>query len=452
MSSEGFAIIVDNVSKCFEIYAHPSAQLKQLVLPHIQRVLGLDSAKHFREFWALRDVSIQVRRGQTYGIVGLNGSGKSTLLQIIAGTLSPTVGSVQIEGRVAALLELGSGLSPDLTGRENVFMNGAVLGFDRSIVDSKLESIESFADIGSHFDRPFSTYSSGMQMRLAFAIATAFDPQILIVDEALAVGDAYFQQKCFRRIEQLKTNGGTIIFVSHDANTVKHLCDTAILLNEGKVQSQGSPRDVIDLYQGLTHLMSDQSAQQLHVSQQNAVCISEQPTSNGVPVGIADVVSTNACWKKATSVTTNYEAELLDFKLLDENSRCVTQLESEKKLTVRYEVRLKKNFDRPAFGLIIRDSIGRSIFETSTYAMGFGDSPIGSGCKVVICFNMCFNLRAGTYSFSIGVSNRGYLRSEFEEITLLMHDVEQLQVVERQSAIYYGGVFNMNPIVTLSVT
>jgi lipopolysaccharide transport system ATP-binding protein len=191
MSSDDTAIRVDNVSKCFEIYEHPSDQLKQFILPRVQRALGLGLTRYFREFWALRDVSFQVRRGQTYGIVGLNGSGKSTLLQIIAGTLVPTLGSVQIEGRVAALLELGSGLSPDLSGRENVFMNGAVLGFDRSVVESKLASIESFADIGDHFDRPFSTYSSGMRV---------FPAKVLSPYRAIKIG-WWNNTVCFTRLQ-----------------------------------------------------------------------------------------------------------------------------------------------------------------------------------------------------------------------------------------------------------
>jgi lipopolysaccharide transport system ATP-binding protein len=202
MFSDDFAIRVESVSKCFELYDHPRDQLKQFVLPRLRRLVGLAERKYFKEFWALLDVSLEVRKGESCGIVGLNGSGKSTLLQIITGTLTPTLGQVSTRGRVAALLELGSGFNPEFTGRENVYMNGALLGFSRQQVTEKLDDIQAFADIGDHFNQRLATYSSGMQMRVAFAVATSFDPDILIIDEALAVGDAAFQRKCMRKISE----------------------------------------------------------------------------------------------------------------------------------------------------------------------------------------------------------------------------------------------------------
>ena len=430
MSSE-LAIRVDQVSKRFEIFDHPRDQLKQFILPRIRQTVGLAPGQYFREFWALRDVSLEVEKGESCGIVGLNGSGKSTLLQIITGTLTPTLGQVSTMGRVAALLELGSGFNPEFTGRENVYMNGALLGFGREQVNARLDDIQSFADIGDHFDQPLATYSSGMQMRVAFAVSTAFDPEILIIDEALAVGDAYFQQKCFHRLERFKDGGGTMLFVSHDANTVKHLCNKALLISHGRALSHGTPREVIDLYQGLIAQKSDMGERDITVAQ--------------------DAPGAASSWQKATTVTTNDEAELVDFQLLDASGQPVTYLESETPLVVRYVVRLNKDFDRPAFGLIVRDRIGRSLFETSTYAMRTPEQPIGKGSLVTVSFELNFNLRAAQYSFSIGVANRGFGRSEFEEYSLLMHDVEQLQVVESPNAAYYGGVFNMNPTVMIDV-
>lgn len=430
MSCDRVAIRVEGVSKRFELYDHPRDQLKQFVLPRLRRLLRMPERRYFHEFWALRDVSFEVAEGESCAIVGLNGSGKSTLLQIIAGTLAPSAGAVATEGRIAALLELGSGFNPQFTGRENVFLNAAVLGFSRQQVIDRLDDIMAFADIGEHFDLPLGSYSTGMQMRVAFAVATAFEPQILIVDEALAVGDAYFQQKCFHRLETFKQRGGTLLFVSHDANTVKHLCDRAILLSEGTVVSHGAPREVIDLYQGLVAQKTDMGEREVVVAQS---------------------APARGAWDKATTVTTNDEAELLDFRLLRADGRQVTLLESETPLTVRYVVRLRKDFDRPAFGLIVRDRIGQSIFETSTYAMRVPEAPIAAGARVVVRFAFNFNLRAGQYSFSVGVANRGYARSEFEEYSLLMHDVEQLQVIESPSAPFYGGIFNMNPAVSVDV-
>jgi ABC-type sugar transport system ATPase subunit len=268
-------------------------------------------------------------------------------------------------------------------------------------------------------------------MRVAFAVATAFDPDILIIDEALAVGDAYFQQKCFHRLEKFKERGGTMLFVSHDANTVKHLCDQAVLLSDGRAIIHGVPRDVIDLYQGLVAQKTDMGDREVVVTQK---------------------APAPASWHKATTVTTNDEAELIDFKLLGaNNTEPVTYLESETPLTVQYVVKLHKDFDRPAFGLIVRDRIGRSLFETSTYAMRVAEEPIAAGTQVVVRFLFNFNLRAGQYSFSVGVANRGFARSEFEEYSLLMHDVEQLQVIESSTAAFYGGIFNMNPAVSLEI-
>ena len=441
MSYEDIAITVEGVSKRYEIYDHPRDQLKQFFLPRCQRIMRLKEKQYFHEFWALQNISMEVCKGQSYGIVGLNGSGKSTLLQIITGTLAPTLGTVTTHGRIAALLELGSGFNPSFTGRENVYMNGALQGFSRNQIDSKFEAIQSFADIGNHFDQPLLTYSSGMQMRVAFAVATAFDPDILIIDEALAVGDAYFQQKCFHRIEHFKENGGTLLFVSHDANTVKHLCDKAILISHGKVVSHGIPKAVIDLYQGLVAQKTDLGDQAVEVSQ-------NQTTQ---PAELPELLDANATWTKATTITTNQQAELIDFKLLNGAGQQVAHIESETNLTVQYRIRLNKDFERPAFGLIVRDKLGRSLFETSTYAMGMEEKPVAIDKEVLVSFKFNFNLRAGQYSFSVGVANKGFSRSEFEEYSLLMHDVEQIQVTEAEGANFYGGIFNMNPAVYITV-
>ena len=435
MFSDDIAIKVEGVSKRYKIYERSSGRLKQFFLPPLLRFIGKLEKQYFEEFWALEDVFMEVRKGESWGIIGLNGSGKSTLLQIITGILIPTTGAVAIKGRIAALLELGSGFNPAFTGRENVYLNGALQGFSREQVFSRIDDIELFADIGDYFDQPMITYSSGMQMRVAFAVSTAFEPDILIIDEALAVGDAYFQQKCFHRLERFKQGGGTLLFVSHDPNTVKQLCDKAILISYGKVLGQGEPKAVIDLYQGLVAKKTDLGDHSVVVSQKHNL----------------DLQSNNKSWKKATTITTNNQAELIDFQLLDKSGNKLLYIESENDLIVQYRVRLNKDFERPAFGLIIRDKIGISIFETSTYAMGMSENFINAGKEVLVKFEFRFNLRAGQYSFSVGVANNGYSRSEFEEYTLLMHDVEQVQVIEADKAIFYGGIYNMNPTVSVDV-
>ena len=247
--SSQVAIQVSNLSKCFQIYEKPSDRLLQM--------LARGFKKYYREFWALKDVSFEVRKGETVGIVGRNGSGKSTLLQMICGTLNPSGGDVKVDGRIAALLELGSGFNPEFTGRENVYMNAAVLGLTKKEIDARYAEIEAFADIGQFIDQPVKTYSSGMTVRLAFAVAINVEPEVLIIDEALSVGDELFQRKCFSRIETIKKNGTTILFVSHSGAAVVGLCDRAILIDSGEVLVSGPPKKIIGKYQRLLYAPSD---------------------------------------------------------------------------------------------------------------------------------------------------------------------------------------------------
>ncbi len=246
--SDEIAIRVQGLSKCYQIYDAPRDRLKQFIAPRLQRLAGLAPKQYFREFWALKDISFEIKRGETVGIIGRNGSGKSTLLQIICGTLSPTDGTVETRGRIAALLELGSGFNPEFTGRENVYLNAAVLGLSKDEVDARFDAIAAFADIGEFIEQPVKTYSSGMFVRLAFAIQANVDPEILIVDEALAVGDAYFVHRCMARFHELQEKGTTIVFVSHDASAVKRLCARALWLKNGHLIMDGNATVVVDAY------------------------------------------------------------------------------------------------------------------------------------------------------------------------------------------------------------
>ena len=263
MSDEGkdsrIAIQVDHLSKCFHIYDTPRDRLKQFVLPRLQNAIYRAKKNYFREFWALRNVSFEVNKGETVGIIGRNGSGKSTLLQIVCGTLSPTGGSVATTGRVAALLELGAGFNPEFTGRENVYMNGAVLGLTEAEISARFPEISAFADIGDFIEQPVKTYSSGMVVRLAFAVAINVDPEILVIDEALSVGDELFQRKCFSRIEAIKNNGATIMFVSHSGAAIVDLCDRAVLMDSGEVLAMGPPKLIVGCYQKLLYAPVEKS-------------------------------------------------------------------------------------------------------------------------------------------------------------------------------------------------
>jgi lipopolysaccharide transport system ATP-binding protein len=251
MSSDNFSVKVEALGKCYHIYERPQDRLKQSILPRIRNILGREFRSYYREFWALKAVSFQIARGETVGIIGRNGCGKSTLLQMICGTLEPTTGTVETIGRIAALLELGAGFNPEFTGRENVYMNAAVLGLTEKEIRERFDEIATFADIGDFIDQPVKHYSSGMYARLAFAVAINVDPDILVVDEALAVGDEPFQRKCFARLERIRNDGGTILFVSHSGSTIINLCDRAILLHQGSQIYTGIPKRAVFFSQKL---------------------------------------------------------------------------------------------------------------------------------------------------------------------------------------------------------
>src|SRR5215470_8622928 len=307
------AVRVDSVSKQYRIYDRPADRLKETVTR--------GRWKAHREFWALKDISFEVEAGTTTGIVGPNGSGKSTLLQIITGTLEPTHGSVSIEGRVAALLELGAVFNPEFTGIENIFMNASLMGFSGAETENLLPEIASFAEIGDFIYQPLKTYSSGMYIRLAFAAAIAVAPQILIIDEALAVGDAVFQHRCMRRIKEMQENGTTILFVSHDPASVRALCNRAILLNHGEKISEGKPPDVLNRYQKI--IMARQQAYE----------------ATAKPVERA-VTTTESFERKATPLSYVYRhgdhsAEVVQVELLDNALRPTELVESGEPVVVR---------------------------------------------------------------------------------------------------------------------
>lgn len=281
--SDDIAIKVENLSKCYHIYDQPRDRLKQMVIPRLQRAAGAASKQYFREYWALKEVSFEVGKGETVGIIGRNGSGKSTLLQIICGTLSQTSGSVTAHGRIAALLELGSGFNPEFTGRENIYMNAAVLGLSNDEIEARFDDVVSFADIGDFIEQPVKSYSSGMIVRLAFAVAINVAPEILMVDEALAVGDELFQRKCFAKINSLKNEGTTILFVSHSSAQVLQICDKAILFEAGQLISHGHPKSVIGLYQKILNSPIDKK---------NSAIAFEETTEglNGASDGLSSLI------------------------------------------------------------------------------------------------------------------------------------------------------------------
>ena len=338
------AVRVDSVSKQYRIYDRPSDRLKE--------TLTRGHWKAHREFWALKDVSFEVESGTTTGIVGPNGSGKSTLLQIITGTLEPTHGSVSIEGRVAALLELGAGFNPEFTGIENIFMNAALMGLSKAETEHLLPEIASFAEIGDFIYQPLKTYSSGMYIRLAFAAAVAVAPQLLIIDEALAVGDAVFQHRCMRRIKEMQENGTTILFVSHDPGAVRALCNRAILLNQGNKIAEGTPSDVLNRYQKI--IMARQQAYEANVA-------------------VVDQLATGSEFfeRPATPLTYVYRhgdgsAEVLQVEILDSALRPIELVETGELLAVRVVYVAHADLDDAVCGFLIRNRHGIHIYGTNT--------------------------------------------------------------------------------------
>ena len=408
-------IKVSGVSKRFKSYHSPADRLKEKIF----------RKKYHREITALENISFEVREGKTLGIVGQNGAGKSTLLKILSGVLLPDVGSIKVDGKITGLLELGTGFDHELTGLENIFMNGTFLGMDKNEIERKKDEIIEFTELGDFIYDPIKTYSSGMLMRLAFSIAMHAEPKCFLVDEALSVGDAYFQQKCMRKILEFKENGGSIIFVSHDMNAVRIICDSAILLDHGHIISYGDPKDIIDYYHGMILRKSHLGDAEVIVNE------------------VKDHTD-----RKTPSVSTG-EVELVSFKVLNSKDEEILHIESEQPIKIIYQVKALRELSDPHFGLHVRNNLGVSVFETNTYCIGAKTFSLKSGQIAELKWEFFFPLSAGDYSFSVGVANKGYGRDAFEEYLLMAHDIEVIKVIPNGNSIIYSGVFNMNPKVTI---
>lgn len=375
------ALRVERVSKQYRIYDRPGDRLKES--------LTRGRWKCHHEFWALRDVSFEIEAGTTTGVVGPNGSGKSTLLQIITGTLEPTHGNVWYDGRIAALLELGAGFNLDFTGMENIFMSAALMGVSRHETENLIPEIERFAEIGEFIHQPVKTYSSGMYVRLAFATAVATEPQILIVDEALSVGDALFQHRCLRRIKQMQENGATILFVSHDPTAVKALCSRAILLNAGRIDTDGKPSEVLNRYQGLIM----EREQEYEATQTDA------QSSDGLAGTDAGRLAEPSAALRYTYRHGDRSAEILSAEVLTATEQPADLIDSGEPLLARMRVRFHRDIDDPLFGFLIRTRHGISAYGANTEqkALRFGAVKAGEIVEV----NFAFDCWLGTDSYSV---------------------------------------------------
>jgi lipopolysaccharide transport system ATP-binding protein len=398
------AIRVQGLSKCYQIYANPADRLKQFIFPRIKRLLGKPSTPYYREFWALENISFTVKRGETVGILGSNGSGKSTLLQIICGTLSPTGGTVQTHGRIAALLELGSGFNPDFTGRENVYLNAAVLGLSLDEINKRYDDIVDFADIGEFINQPVKTYSSGMVVRLAFAVQSQIEPDILIVDEALSVGDVKFQAKCFDRLRQLKENGTSILLVTHSSEQVVSHCTAALLLNKGQQIELGEPKRVVNRYMDL--LFGKDSNQ---TKDESAVALAQAPKAPNIELShTADVFANRIGYNPHEYRWGDKKALILDYKLVADDEPYPSAISTGQKIDLFLVVKFTASIFRPILGVTIKTKEGITVYGANSETLkqtDLSDAGIENSTLQLKVSFMC-DLAYGDYFISLGLASK----------------------------------------------
>ena len=404
-----FAIQVKHLDKMYKLYNKPSDRLRE--------TLGFKVP--VREHYALRDVNFQVERGETVGIIGTNGSGKSTILKIITGVLNPTAGEVKVDGRISALLELGAGFNMEYTGIENVYLNGTMMGFSKEEVDARLQDILDFADIGDFVYQPVKSYSSGMFVRLAFAVAINIDPEILIVDEALSVGDVFFQAKCYRKFEEFKKMGKTILFVSHDLSSVSRYCDRVILLNKGVKLEEGSPKQMVDMYKQLLVGQDPAKAEEKKEEQKESWSQQFQVNPNMLEYG--------------TKL-----AEIVDFAVLDDKNRCTNTIEKGSSFRIRMKVVFHQDIQEPIMAYTFKDIKGTEITGTNTLfeKKSVEHSQAGDSCTVT--FEQEMFLQGGEYLLSFGCT--GYKDGEFTVFHRL-YDACNITVVSNKNTV---GFYDMN--------
>src|SRR5215813_7735391 len=361
------ALIVENVGKAYVKYRSE--------LQRFARWFGI-SVTPITEQWAVRNVSFRVSRGESVGIIGANGAGKSTILKMVTGTTRPTEGTITVNGRVSALLELGLGMNPELTGRENVIHSAGLMGMSQHTIHELLPTIEDFAEIGKYFDQPMRTYSSGMQMRVAFSVATAVRPEVLIVDEALAVGDTYFVHKCFQRIREFRRTGTTLLIVSHDPTAIQALCDRVILLDRGRMVLDGDPQEVFDYYNALIADKENQT-----------------------------VRTTRSIHGQVATESGSGEAVIVDLELMDADDQPVEFVSVGQLVTLRAHVLVKNPVERLVYGYMIRDRLGQPVFGTNTHHTDQACLDLNAGDEIEFAAQFSMNVGPGSYSVSVALTS-----------------------------------------------
>ena len=437
--AEDIAISVNDVSKMYKLYDNPMDRLKES--------LGLSRKKKYKEHYALNHVSFQVHKGETVGIIGTNGSGKSTILKIITGVLSPTGGEVSVNGRISALLELGAGFNGEYSGLENVYLNGSMIGFSREEIDAKLQSILDFADIGEFIHQPVKTYSSGMFVRLAFAVAINIDPEILIVDEALSVGDVFFQAKCYRKFEEFKEMGKTILFVSHDLSSIGKYCDRGVvLLNKGEKLAEGGAKEMVNLYRRV--LVNQYDDADLEEGAENAEAGQDGQLTDGT-AGENVSKKEHAGGGRAMKDSLNLNpkvleygsklGEIVDFAIRDDTGMITNVIEKGKEFSVQMKVRFQADVNDPIFAFTLKDLKGTEITGTNTMYEHTPVKPQKAGDVREITFKQIMPLEAGEYMLCLGCT--GYKDGDFTVFHRL-YDVCNLTVITDKKAVGYFDMFS----------
>lgn len=438
--AEDFAIKVENVTKIYKLYDKPMDRLKES--------LGLSKKIQCREHYALNDVSFDVKRGETVGIIGTNGSGKSTILKIITGVLNPTAGNVVVNGRISALLELGAGFNQEFTGIENVYLNGTMNGFTTEEIDAKLDSILQFADIGDFVKQPVKTYSSGMFVRLAFAVAINIDPEILIVDEALSVGDVFFQSKCYHKFEEFKKMGKTILIVSHDLSSIAKYCDKVVFLNQGVKMDEGEPKYIIDQYKkALVKQLGGVSVDDFDTDDSE-----DGSSGKGQEASTFNQTVDHNLWKSSLRLNPkvneygNGAGEIVDFAILDDAGKITDIINKGSEFTIRMKLRYHTHLEHPIAAFTIKDLKGTDLCGTNTMYEKNDIRNVEDGDEVVVTFTQRMDLQGGEYLLSLGTT--GYVDGEYT-VYQRLYDVCNMTVFSDKNTV---GFYDMNSVVKIEYT
>lgn len=429
------AIEIKDVTKIYRLYDKPIDRLKES--------LSVAHKEYHKNFYALNQISFEVEKGQTVGIIGTNGSGKSTILKIITGVLTPTTGEVSVHGKISALLELGAGFNMDYTGIENIYMNGTMMGFSKKEMDSKLQDILDFADIGDFVYQPVKTYSSGMFVRLAFALAINVEPEILIVDEALSVGDVFFQSKCYRRMEEIRKSGTTIVMVTHDMGSIIKYCDKVILLNRGEFVAQGAAGKMVDLYKKI--LANQMESLQTELYSMNDFSGDNAPDEEHTHVSGADIQSAEKLMKDMLTVNasrTEYgdgRAEIFDMGLMDERGNVTNLLLKGEMFTIKERIHFHAELQCPIFTYTIKDKKGTELTGTNTMFEGTEIRPVKSGDVYEVSFKQKMTLQGGEYLLSMSCT--GFENGE-HVVYHRLYDIVNITVISNKNTV---GVYDMEP-------